>query len=90
MGLLDHGCAPTGRADGERRPHGSVLGTVTDPEPLPQNHRLWSMPNCLITPHIANTPEMGLVLLEQRVAENVRRYCADEPLLGLVDVKAGY
>ena len=72
---------------------GTIAGAaldVTNPEPLPQNHRLWSMPNCLITPHIANTPEMGLVLLEQRVAENVRRYCADEPLLGLVDVKAGY
>jgi phosphoglycerate dehydrogenase-like enzyme len=25
---------------------------VTDPEPLPPNHPLWSAPNCYITPHI--------------------------------------
>lgn len=69
---------------------GGAALDVTDPEPLHEGHPLWSLPNCLITPHIANTPEMGLVLLKQRVAENVRRYCADEPLLGPVDVRAGY
>lgn len=26
---------------------------VTDPEPLPQEHPLWSAPRCIITPHIA-------------------------------------
>ena len=31
---------------------------VTDPEPLPSDHPLWSAPNCMITPHVAgSTPE---------------------------------
>ena len=29
---------------------------VTDPEPLPDEHPLWSMSNVIITPHTANTP----------------------------------
>jgi phosphoglycerate dehydrogenase-like enzyme len=63
---------------------------VTDPEPLSDGHPLWSLPNCLITPHIANTPEMGLDMLEPFVAENVRRFCAGEDLLAPVDVALGY
>ncbi|MBA2610256.1 MAG: hydroxyacid dehydrogenase [Actinobacteria bacterium] len=63
---------------------------VTDPEPLPDGHRLWSLPNCIITPHTANSQEMGLPLLAKRVTENLRRYAAGEPLVGLVDLDAGY
>lgn len=69
---------------------GGAALDVTDPEPLPESHPLWSMENCLITPHVGNTPEMGLVLLARRVAENVRRYVAGEELLGPVDVDLGY
>ena len=32
---------------------------VTDPEPLPDGHPLWDLPNCIITPHTANTTEMA-------------------------------
>ena len=63
---------------------------VTDPEPLPEGHPLWSMPNVLITPHVGNTPEMAVPLLSRRVTENVRRFGAGEPLVGLVDPTAGY
>ena len=73
----------------EQRIGGAALD-VTDPEPLPQGHRLWSIPNCIITPHIANTPEMGLPLIAARVQDNVARFVAGEPLVGLVDVAAGY
>ena len=72
---------------------GSIGGAaldVTDPEPLPEGHALWRMDNCLITPHVGNTPEMGLKLLARRVTENVRRYIAGEELLGPVDVDLGY
>lgn len=72
---------------------GSIAGAaldVTDPEPLPDGHALWSLPNCIITPHVGNTPEMGLELLDTRVTENVRRYGAGEPLLGPVKVALGY
>jgi len=72
----------------------SVIGgaalDVTDPEPLPAGHPLWSLPNCLITPHVGNTPEMGLELLAVRVEENVRRYAAGEELLGPVYIDLGY
>ncbi|MFP4513514.1 MAG: NAD(P)-dependent oxidoreductase, partial [Acidimicrobiales bacterium] len=63
---------------------------VTDPEPLPPEHPLWSLPNVLITPHVGNTPEMGVPLLAARVTENVRRFAAGEDLLGIVDVDLGY
>ncbi len=63
---------------------------VTDPEPLPAGHPLWSLPNCIITPHVGNTPEMAVPLLARRITENVRRFAADEDLLGPVDVHAGY
>ena len=72
---------------------GSIGGAaldVTDPEPLPDGHPLWTMDNCLITPHVGNTPEMGLRLLALRVTENVRRYIAGEELLGPVDIDLGY
>ncbi len=72
---------------------GSVGGAgldVTDPEPLPTGHPLWSMPNCIITPHVGNTPEMAVPLLSERIRTNVRRWADDEELIGLIDVEAGY
>jgi phosphoglycerate dehydrogenase-like enzyme len=63
---------------------------VTDPEPLPQGHPLWSLPNCIITPHVGNTPEMAVPLLSERITANVRRFAADEELLGSVHVHLGY
>jgi phosphoglycerate dehydrogenase-like enzyme len=73
---------------------GDVIGgaalDVTDPEPLPEGHPLWSLPNCVITPHTANTEDMAQRLLSGRIRENVRRFAAGEELLGLVDPGAGY
>jgi phosphoglycerate dehydrogenase-like enzyme len=40
---------------------------VTDPEPLPDGHPLWSLPNCIVTPHVGNTPAMAQPLLAARV-----------------------
>lgn len=69
---------------------GGAALDVTDPEPLPPGHPLWSLDNCLITPHVGNTPEMAVPLLAERVRANVARFVASEPLIGLVDVEAGY
>ena len=63
---------------------------VTDPEPLPDGHPLWDLPNCLITPHTADTEEMRRTLLARRIAENVRRLAAGQELVGLVDPGLGY
>jgi phosphoglycerate dehydrogenase-like enzyme len=69
---------------------GSAGLDVTDPEPLPAGHPLWSAPNCIITPHVGNTPDMAKPLLAERVTANVRRFAAGDPLVGLVDHDAGY
>lgn len=63
---------------------------VTDPEPLPEGHPLWTLDNAIITPHIANTPEMGAALLAERVEENVRRRVTGQELLGPVHLDLGY
>lgn len=73
--------------------HNEIAGAaldVTDPEPLPGGHPLFGLHNCIITPHVGNTPEMGLPLITDRVARNVARWIAGDELLGLVDVVAGY
>jgi phosphoglycerate dehydrogenase-like enzyme len=69
---------------------GGAALDVTDPEPLPPGHPLWDLPNCIITPHTANTEDMAKPLLSARITENVRRFAADEPLIGLVDPDHGY
>ena len=69
---------------------GGAALDVTDPEPLPADHPLWSEPRCIITPHTANTPEMAVPLLGERVRDNVRRWIAGTSLLGPVDPAEGY
>lgn len=69
---------------------GGAALDVTDPEPLPDGHPLWSLPNVVITPHTGNTKAMARPLLSARITENVRRYVAGESLLGLVDAELGY
>ncbi|MER2134315.1 MAG: NAD(P)-dependent oxidoreductase [Arthrobacter sp.] len=69
---------------------GSAALDVTDPEPLPEGHPLWEEPNCLITPHSADTMEMIIPLYSRRISENVRRFVNGDELTGLVDRVAGY
>jgi len=57
---------------------------VTDPEPLPDGHPLWSCPNLLITPHVgASTPQFAPRAL-QTAAGELRRYINREPLHNVV------
>lgn len=63
---------------------------VTVPEPLPADHPLWSMSNCIITPHVGNTPEMAIPLLAARITANVRRFAKGKALIGPIDVELGY
>jgi phosphoglycerate dehydrogenase-like enzyme len=72
---------------------GAIAGAaldVTDPEPLPDGHPLWGLPNVLITPHVATPPEAERRHFAERVRENVRRLAAGEALEGLIDPDGGY
>jgi D-3-phosphoglycerate dehydrogenase len=72
---------------------GSIAGAaldVTDPEPLPDGHPLWELPNALITPHVATPPSTERIAFAERVKENVRRLAAGEELEGLIDPEGGY
>lgn len=72
---------------------GGIAGAaldVTDPEPLPDGHPLWTLPNVLLTPHTANTWEMALPELAARVERNVIAFANGQPLEGLVDPALGY
>lgn len=65
---------------------------VTEQEPLPSNHRLWTTPRVLITPHagggflVSNT----LNRIFDISYDNLRRYKEGKPLLNNVDRKTGY
>jgi len=65
---------------------------VTDPEPLPDGHPLWSEPRAIITPHQADTPDMVAPLLAERVRANTAAFLAGsgEGFVGVVDPAAGY
>jgi len=63
---------------------------VTDPEPLPPGHPLWSMPNVVITPHIATSSDFRGDRTVTLVVENARRYARGDALLSVVDLAAGY
>jgi D-3-phosphoglycerate dehydrogenase len=72
---------------------GSIGGAaldVTEPEPLPEGHPLWDLGNVIVTPHVANTWDMGVPELIALVERNVRNFASGKPLEGIVDVGAGY
>jgi phosphoglycerate dehydrogenase-like enzyme len=62
---------------------------VTDPEPLPVGHPLWSAPNCMITPHVGGSTPEFIYRGFQFGANQVRRFLAGEPLKNVVS-DAGY
>jgi phosphoglycerate dehydrogenase-like enzyme len=72
---------------------GDILGAgldVTEPEPLPDGHPLWTEPRCLITSHSADTKDMTRPLLAGRIRANTRALLGDGRFVGVVDVAAGY
>jgi phosphoglycerate dehydrogenase-like enzyme len=67
---------------------GEIAGAgldVFEEEPLPADHKLWTLPGMLITPHTAG---YGPYLDERRyevILDNCRRFLAGQPLRNLVD-----
>jgi phosphoglycerate dehydrogenase-like enzyme len=58
---------------------------VTDPEPLPDDHPLWTAPGVLVTPHIAGGTTAMLPRIAALVRDQVERLRDGRPLLNLVD-----
>ena len=63
---------------------------VTSPEPLPDGHPDWEIPNLMITPHTSGLQPDYIGKAARRFAENLRRYLDGQPLHDLVDRAAGY
>ncbi len=63
---------------------------VTDPEPLPAGHPLWSQDRAFITPHSANPDAVHDRSLARRVSDNVERFGAGQQLLGVIDPQSGF
>lgn len=59
---------------------------VTDPEPLPADHRLWDIPNVFLSPHVSGGYHLSETLhnVVSICLENVRRYAAGETLRNVV------
>ena len=57
---------------------------VTDPEPLPDAHPLWSAPGVIITPHVAGTTHQSRLRAWSLAAAQVSRYRRGVPLRNVV------
>ncbi len=57
---------------------------VTDPEPLPDGHPLWSAPHVLVTPHVAGGTTAMLPRMAALVRDQLGRRVAGEPLANVV------
>lgn len=72
---------------------GEIAGAaldVTDPEPLPAEDPLWQQENLIITPHVSGFSARVRDRIYLIARENLRRYCAGERLLSVVDLAQGY
>jgi len=61
---------------------------VTDPEPLPSDHPLWSSPNVLITPHVGGDTTAFLPRARRLVWEQLVRWADGTPLTAIVSPDA--
>lgn len=72
---------------------GSIAGAaldVTDPEPLPDGHPLWTEPRALITPHRANSGPAADAEMHALFTRQIQRWIAGDELTGRVDPARGY
>lgn len=68
---------------------GTIAGAaldVTEPEPLPDGHPLWSAPNAIVAPHLGGAaPVRYYERLARHIAANVRARIAQQPLNDRID-----
>jgi phosphoglycerate dehydrogenase-like enzyme len=73
----------------ERKIYGAGLD-VTEPEPLPDGHPLWSARNILITPHVSAATNVTTNRRTKVFIKLLKRYIAGQELYNHVDFEAGY
>ncbi|KAH6664661.1 D-isomer specific 2-hydroxyacid dehydrogenase [Halenospora varia] len=72
---------------------GTLLGAaldVTDPEPLPPGHPLWSAKNAIVTPHISGVSDEYMPRTVDIIHENLNRLKAEKELVNLIIRSEGY
>ena len=69
---------------------GAALLDVTDPEPLPPGHPLWTTENVYLTPHYSGSRPDYDARADAIFLDNLRRYLAGEALANVVDKAEGY
>jgi phosphoglycerate dehydrogenase-like enzyme len=85
--LVDH--AALVRALREGRIGGAYLD-ATDPEPLPPESPLWTMPNVIISPHSSAASTRLTERMVGLFLDNLDRFLSERPLRNVVDLEAGY
>jgi phosphoglycerate dehydrogenase-like enzyme len=63
---------------------------VTDPEPLPKGHALWTHPRCVVTPHTAGGSPRRADRIVDTFCENLKALRDGRPFIALVDKQKGY
>ena len=63
---------------------------VTEPEPLPDDHPLWSYDNVVISPHTAGASQHRVGRVQERVIRNIGHLASGEPLEGVIDKAKGF
>ena len=75
----------------QQRRIGAAFLDVTEPEPLPPEHVLWSLDNAHISMHLSGRAQDRMFeRAAQRFLDNLARYRAGEPLQFQVDLQRGY
>jgi phosphoglycerate dehydrogenase-like enzyme len=86
-GLIDEGALVAALKSGHL---GGAYLDVTDPEPLPPESQLWSLPNVLLTPHTSWATEHLFERAAEIFLDNFERYQRGGALRNVVDLRAGY
>jgi phosphoglycerate dehydrogenase-like enzyme len=86
-GLIDHDALIADLKSGHL---GGAYLDVHDPEPLPSESELWSLPNVIITPHTSWATDHLMERAAEIFVANFEKYLRGEPLKNVVDIDAGY
>ena len=63
---------------------------VSEPEPLPPEHRLWTLDSVVVTPHMGGASDQVWARRMELVQDNVRAFTSGAPLRNVVDKERGY